>query len=84
LYLNKILKQGLKDTEYLNKFIQPLRDGFNQGQIKNANDDIKTKGNIENANINDLNDKSIKDNSIKKNETEHTRYMNQNPSTGPS
>jgi hypothetical protein len=61
------LKQGLKDTEYLKQFIQPLKDGFKQGQINDPNDNnIKTKENKDNTNIYDLNEKSIKDNSIKK------------------
>jgi len=73
LYLNKILKQGLKDAEHLKKYIQPLKDGFQHGQIKNPNDgDTKTKVNKDYENIHDVNDKSMTDNSIEKDKTEST------------
>jgi hypothetical protein len=59
LYLNKILQQGLKDAEHLNKFIQPLKDGFNQGQKNNPNaDGIKSDGGKDNKSIHDTTDQS--------------------------
>lgn len=63
LFVNKLLKQGLQDTEYLSKFMQPIKDGFNQGKTndKENTTKINQEGNVDIKNDNNLKEEPFKD-----------------------